>query len=893
MSGALNFSQAIEDVSWLAESTERLDSLSSFSRILATIQTAPELFGMLKSLISPVLGIKEFCIYAISRETASFRNIFLEQDQVMGMVPVCFRPEIPFNNIRGFEQQFRNGITSELPIDIDRLVSTLAIDLFVEKLYFKDSFLHQIIGLRLGKQLIGVCLFIFEGIRVPVSFRTPSMQFFCDQVSQTVNRITVNNTISKQQEERDLLLSLSIAIAKVRNQEQLQLTLSQHLKKYLGFSHTAIALYDESRKSYNLFSLDPHSKSKDHPEYPKLKTKNFELNDAFTRKMSATPYTVSFNLEDYASEDLPVYLRVNKECGIKVLWGHGFRTEEKTLGILVFFFDKATQLNNDTMALLTGIGHQISVAVSNILALQQVNKLLWLKSTMLSFGIELRMTKDIRLLSQIIKKQIQELLQVREFAITVISEDRSSCRLFFYDHAHEFVNNQAFRSNGANEISLDHELFREIMKSPTPLRFPANTLENSVFQDLLTPTDDDVLVGAKITIGDEAVGILLMTCEGMRAISAERQIFDSFCSQLGIIITNITAHQKLENQLKETDRYRQRLEVEKTYLFEEISTLLNNSEIVGTSKSLRSVYHLVSQVARSSSTVLILGETGTGKELFARAIHNNSPRKNKLMIKVNCAAIPPNLIESELFGHEKGSFTGATERRIGKFELAHGGTLFLDEVGEMPLDLQVKLLRALQEKEIERVGGKTTIAVDVRIIAATNRDLEEEMSAGRFRKDLYYRLNIFPISLPPLRERRDDIEVLVNHFIEKYSKRCGKNIQGIGPNALLDLKRYHWPGNIRELEHMIERSILLANTNIIKQVPLPLMKVEQVFVPGKEEQVILRTIDEHERQHILNILNHCGGRIAGIGNAAEILGVPPTTLNSKMRRLGIKRGHTL
>ncbi len=296
----------------------------------------------------------------------------------------------------------------------------------------------------------------------------------------------------------------------------------------------------------------------------------------------------------------------------------------------------------------------------------------------------------------------------------------------------------------------------------------------------------------------------------------------------------------------------------------------------------------MAQVAYSDSTVLLLGETGTGKELVARAIHNSSPRKNKLMVKVNCAALPANLVESELFGHERGSFTGATERRLGKFELANGGTLFLDEIGEMPIDLQVKLLRALQEREIERIGGKGVIKVDVRIIAATNRDLEKEMEEGRFRSDLYYRLNIFPITLPSLRNRKEDIPLLAAHFISRFSKKAGRKIKTISTRALQEMSIYNWPGNIRELEHLLERSILLSEGDMLKVVHLPVQK-NTVASQCEKHQFQVRTIDDNEREHILETLKYCSGRVGGYSGAAELLGVPPSTLFSKMKKLGIRR----
>ncbi|MBO9200488.1 MULTISPECIES: sigma-54 interaction domain-containing protein [Niastella] len=313
-------------------------------------------------------------------------------------------------------------------------------------------------------------------------------------------------------------------------------------------------------------------------------------------------------------------------------------------------------------------------------------------------------------------------------------------------------------------------------------------------------------------------------------------------------------------------------------------------EIIGQSPELKEILRLISIVAPSDSTVLLLGETGTGKELVARAIHEGSSRGKKTMIQLNCAALPANLVESELFGHERGSFTGAMERRIGKFELAHQGTLFLDEIGEMPLELQVKLLRALQEKEIERIGSRTTMKVNVRIVAATNRDLEKEVEEGRFRADLFYRLNIFPIRLPALRDRREDIPLLANFFVQKLSKKIGRNISAISDSALEEMFNYDWPGNIRELEHVIERSILLAEDDVLRQVYLCTRRQSSVKrISDNDFQP--KTIEENEREHILRILKYCKGKVAGFDGAAKVLGVPPSTLNSKLKRFGIRKIH--
>jgi DNA-binding NtrC family response regulator len=310
--------------------------------------------------------------------------------------------------------------------------------------------------------------------------------------------------------------------------------------------------------------------------------------------------------------------------------------------------------------------------------------------------------------------------------------------------------------------------------------------------------------------------------------------------------------------------------------------------IIGSSHLLLTALDHLTLVAPMDTSVLILGESGTGKERFARSVHGLSARKSKPLVTVNCAALPTHLIESELFGHEKGAFTGAVDRRIGKFEQANGGTIFLDEIGELPLESQSKLLRVLQEKEIERLGGRETLKIDVRVIAATNCNLEKEVAAGKFRLDLYYRLNIFPILLPSLRERKEDIPELAAFFVNKYSERVGKPEMVLAPQALTELAAYQWPGNVRELEHLIERNVLLARGTVIEHISIPITNASvEETVDGNS----FKSIDDNERDYILKVLKKCDGRISGPGGAAELLEVPSTTLNSKMKRLGITRKH--
>ena len=354
-----------------------------------------------------------------------------------------------------------------------------------------------------------------------------------------------------------------------------------------------------------------------------------------------------------------------------------------------------------------------------------------------------------------------------------------------------------------------------------------------------------------------------------------------------ITVIDITDRKRAEKALKtalsEVEKLKNRLEDENLYLQNEIKLTHNFEEIVGKSETLKNILGKVQQVAATDSTVLILGETGTGKELIARAVHNISGRSDRPLVKVNCAALPANIIESELFGHERGAFTGAYVRKIGRFELANRGTIFLDEIGDLPLDLQVKLLRVLQDGEFERLGNPNTINVDIRIIAATNRDLEKAIANSTFREDLYYRLNVFPIKVPSLRERKEDIPFLINHFIKKFCKKIGRKIEIIPQKVMDELLNYDWPGNIRELENIIERAVIVC----------PGKRLETGdWLPQKSMQAgasNITKLEDMEKAHILKVLESTRWQVSGEKGAAKILGLNQNTLVSRMKKLNIHR----
>jgi formate hydrogenlyase transcriptional activator len=410
-------------------------------------------------------------------------------------------------------------------------------------------------------------------------------------------------------------------------------------------------------------------------------------------------------------------------------------------------------------------------------------------------------------------------------------------------------------------------------------------LEIGIFSDCIVP----LIVGGK-SIGTIGIG----SRQKGQYSEGDMELLQEVANQVALAVANMVTYEEIE-------RLKARLEKENVYLQEEIRTDHNFEEITGNSAALLAVLHKVEQVAPTDSTVLIQGETGTGKELIARAIHDRSDRKSRPLVKVNCSAISAGLVESELFGHVKGAFTGALERHVGRFELADGGTIFLDEIGELPLATQVKLLRVLQEREFEPVGSNKPVRVDVRVIAATNRNLQESIQAGTFRSDLFYRLNVFPIEVPSLRERRSDIPQLAMFFLARFAKKFGKNIRSI-PRATLDrLTNYSWPGNVRELQNVIERAAILSLSSVLELEPdlipelLPGDSSSTRDNPSEAGEAPIAvapappTLEDMERAHIIAVLNQTSGVVEGPRGAAKILGLHPNTLRHRIRKLGLKR----
>jgi transcriptional regulator with GAF, ATPase, and Fis domain len=763
----------------------------------------------------------------------------------------------------------------------------------------RDAGSSSIIGapIRNNEAVIGELSLFTENKEAYTPEVLSLLQIVTNHISTAISNILAQEQIAESEQERAILLSLSNDLASVRNKNDLLQIIHRKIKKLFPIRNVSINLVNEDSISYSQYLVVTEDGLQP-VDYENVITNSYPVNDGFFDKVLYGADPAIIDVETLVAVDnVPVFMKFMLETGIRKAVIVPLHTEKKQLGLFTLFFEKKINFRRRQLNLINGISYQLSIALANIFANEKLEQRNKEKAVMLSISNAIATVRNKEYLLDAINPFFAQLFPFSYDLIGNISADGNKFNIVTARAGTQADSLTSFQEGDVWQYSREYEPFREVMASAHPVVFDLDTLmeekHNPDFIKWAYVKGAREMIIAAIRSKDKVWGYFIFFSQKKNKPDHNQlSIIQSITTQLTTALCNLLSAEKVEKQLIEIRTYKEKLEMENMYLQEEIGTVYNYNEIVGNSPEIQQVFQVIKQVSPSDSTVLILGETGTGKELIARAIHSSSGSKNKMMVKVNCATLPANLIESELFGHEKGSFTGATEQRIGKFELANNGILFLDEIGELPLELQSKLLRVLQEKEIERIGGKKTIRLNVRVIAATNRSLWDEVQQGKFRDDLYYRLNVFPVELPPLRSRKDDIPLLVNHFINRYSRKTGREMKQVTQKVMMQLLEYEWPGNIRELEHIIERSVIMNPGPVIKDLVLPSeIKKNGVHIALNGGEPEIKTIDEMERDYILSILKKSNGRIYGERGAAALLKIPPTTLNSKIKKLGIKRVH--
>jgi formate hydrogenlyase transcriptional activator len=676
----------------------------------------------------------------------------------------------------------------------------------------------------------------------------------------------------------EALLAVSQVISLHRDLSALLDDLAQYLHPVVDFDFIKVDLYDVDKQVMRLHVLEtPHASS----TRPGFEASVEESPGGWAWRTQQPVVVPRVDQE----RRFPALIEILRQDGVKSCCALPLTTSLRRVGALVFGRLEEYAYGDCDLQFLQQVANQVAVAVDNALNYQDAQsarqELVQERDRLqLLLGVNNAVFTilDIHQLLGAIAANLQHVFHHEYCSLSLYEPEQNRLRVFALD----FPKSKGWIQEGiVSPVDDSPDGIAFTTRKPFLLNASEYERHHSEFVCRLIAEDIQSCCTLPLTSRHRILGTLNV---GSRQESAftprEIDFLTQIANQIAMALDNALAFSRI-------DELNDKLAGEKLYLEEEIKTAYNFDELVGDSQSLKRVLKQVEQVAPTASTVLIRGETGTGKELIARALHQLSPRRERTFVKMNCAAIPTGLLESELFGHEKGAFTGAIARKIGRFELAHQGTLFLDEIGDVPLDLQSKLLRVLQEEEFERLGSTRTIKIDVRVITATNRDLERMVEQGQFRSDLYYRINVFPIVVPPLRERAEDIPQLVRYFVQKYARLMNKKIDTIPTSVLDALSRYNWPGNVRELENLIERAMILTQGSAL-QVPIAELKLghEVIEIPKMNGAV---TLVEAEREHILRVLREMDWVIGGHGGAAARLGMKRTTLLSKMQRLGISR----
>jgi formate hydrogenlyase transcriptional activator len=679
------------------------------------------------------------------------------------------------------------------------------------------------------------------------------------------------------------LVGVSSAIGRYRNPHDLFSALVRELHRVVQFHYVGVSIRDESSNTFHRHSIDAETEATVPPD-PELA---MEESDAWWVYQNQEPLITSLEVGDTRCSKFQAIL---KKYGVRCVCTLPLTTAHSRVGTLTFASKAPNIYSVEEVHFLSVVAEQIALAFDNALhfdAAQASQQQLLKKNERVGLLLELTnhvvSNLEFRDVLRAVVASTRRVMGCDGVGITLPDSDNTHLRIYALDFPFKDKSHQE-----ESLVPIDEDVSGAVFRTGKLWCGSVQEARRLGMKDTAQAEVGTVCILPLVSRG-RVRGTFGVVKYQDNAFAGDIEFLTQIGNQVAIAVENACAFGKIR-ELKD------QLSKEKLYLEDEIRTEMNFAQIIGNSASLRRVLKQVETVAPTDSTVLIYGETGTGKELIARAIHDLSPRREKPFVKLNCAAIPTGLLESELFGHEKGAFTGAIAQRIGRFEVANGGTIFLDEVGEIPLELQTKLLRVLQEREFERLGSSRTLRTDARLIAATNRDLETMVSEQRFRSDLFFRLNVFPVHVPPLRERQGDIPLLVRHFTQQFSRRMKKAIETI-PSAAMDaLCQYHWPGNIRELQNVIERAVIVSTGSALTvdvadlKFPKAGHVIEKATSPKSPTSGALHDVlEQSERQQILKALEQCNWVVAGLNGAAAHLGMKRSTLQQRIRKLGIAR----
>jgi formate hydrogenlyase transcriptional activator len=680
------------------------------------------------------------------------------------------------------------------------------------------------------------------------------------------------------------LVAVSKAIGTHRDPQELFGTLVKELHRVVRFDYIGVSVRDEKSNTFHRDFVDAETKASIPPN-PEL---TMEESDAWWVYQNQEPMVTSLEADQAPSCK---FQEILNQYGIRSVCTLPLTTAHSKVGTLTFASKAPDIYTAEEVRFLSVVAEQIALAFDNALhfdASQASQQQLIKKNERLGLLLELTnhvvSNLEFRDLLRAVAASTRRVMGCDGVGITLPDTDNTHLRIYAMDFpfSDESVQEESL-------ISMDEDISGAVFRTGKPWRGSVQEARRQGMKDTARAEVGTVSILPLVSRG-RVLGIFGVVKYQENAFASDDiEFLTQIANQVAIAVENACAFGEIR-ELKD------KLAQEKLYLEDEIRSEMNFAQIVGKSASLRRVLKQVETVAPTDSTVLIYGDTGTGKELIARAIHDLSPRRSKPFVKLNCAAIPTGLLESELFGHEKGAFTGAIAQRIGRFEVGNGGTIFLDEIGEIPLELQTKLLRVLQEREFERLGSSRTLRTDARLIAATNRDLEAMVSEQKVRSDLFLRFNVFPVHVPPLRDRQGDIPLLVRHFTQQFSRRMNRVIETV-PSAAMDaLSRYHWPGNIRELQNVIERAVIISTGPALK-IDVSDLKFSKADPPTEKPATaksangaLHNVLEETERQQILKALKECKWVVAGPNGAAAHLSMKRSTLQLRMQKLGIARG---